>query len=87
MERVGLPVERVIMFNRISRPAWYIRGKILKKTALGRRQMMLFDRFVWLWRRIDSLLPWPSTSLIAIGVKRRHPTLLRRTQNLTDGAL
>jgi len=58
------------MFNRISRPAWYVSGKILKRTSLGRRQMRLFDRFVWLWRRIDQTLPWPSTSLIAIGVKK-----------------
>jgi hypothetical protein len=32
--------------------------------------MRLFDRFVWLWRKIDRALPWPSTSLIAIGVKK-----------------
>lgn len=69
MERAGLPVEKVIMFNRISRPAWYVSGRILKRKALGRGQMHVFDHFVWLWRRIDSWLPWPSTSLIAIGVK------------------
>lgn len=70
MEQAGLPVERVIMFNRISRPGWYITGRIFKSKALSPRQMRLFDRFVWLWRRIDARLPWPSTSLIAIGVKR-----------------
>jgi glycosyltransferase involved in cell wall biosynthesis len=70
MEQIGFDVERVIMFNRISRPAWYISGKILRRTALGRRQMRLFDRFVWLWRKIDRLLPWPSTSLIVVGVKK-----------------
>jgi 2-polyprenyl-3-methyl-5-hydroxy-6-metoxy-1,4-benzoquinol methylase len=70
MEQTGFQVEQVIMFNRISRPAWYISGKVFKRTSLGRRQMRLFDRFVWLWRRIDRGLPWPSTSLIAIGVKK-----------------
>ena len=70
METCGLQVERVIMFNRISRPAWYVSGRIFKRTALGRGQMKLFDKFVWLWRRIDPLLPWPSTSLIAIGIKK-----------------
>ncbi|MBZ5523745.1 MAG: glycosyltransferase [Acidobacteriia bacterium] len=70
MESTGLPVEQMMMFNRISRPAWYVSGRILKSTALGARQMRLFDRFVWLWRRMDPLLPWPSTSLIAIGVKK-----------------
>lgn len=69
MEETGFQVERIIMFNRISRPAWFLSGRVLKRTALNRRQMRLFDRFVWLWRKIDRLLPWPSTSLIAIGVK------------------
>jgi SAM-dependent methyltransferase len=69
MEQTGFHVERVIMFNRISRPAWFFSGKVLKRTALNRRQMRLFDRFVWLWRKIDHLLPWPSISLIAVGVK------------------
>jgi SAM-dependent methyltransferase len=70
MEQAGFQVERVIMFNRVSRPAWYISGRIFKRTALGRRQMKLFDRFVWLWRRIDRILPWRSISLIAVGVKK-----------------
>lgn len=70
MERAGLPVQTMIQFNRISRPAWYVNGRILKRTTLKRGQMRLFDRFVWLWRRIDSWLPWPSTSLIAVGKKR-----------------
>jgi SAM-dependent methyltransferase len=70
MEQTGFQVERIIMFNRISRPAWYVSGRILKRTALGRRQRKLFDRFVWLWRRIDRILPWRSTSLIAVGVRK-----------------
>ena len=28
-----------------------------------------FDRFVWLWQRIDPKLPWPPVSLIAVGVR------------------
>jgi glycosyltransferase involved in cell wall biosynthesis len=70
MERSGLHVENVIMFNRISRPPWYISGRIFKRKTLSPFQMRLFDRFVWLWRRLDSWLPWPSVSLIAVGTKR-----------------
>jgi hypothetical protein len=32
-------------------------------------QMKLFDKMVWLWRKIDRYLPWPPTSIIGIGVK------------------
>lgn len=69
MERVGFRVDRILNFNRISRPPWYVSGRILKRTTLGTGQMKLFDRFVWLWRRIDASLPWPPTSIIAIAVK------------------
>ena len=70
MEACGFHVEKIIMFNRISRPAWYVSGRIFKRKALGRAQMRLFDKFVWLWRKIDHWLPWRSTSLIAIGLKK-----------------
>ena len=69
MEQVGFQVERILDFNRISRPPWYVSGRILKRTTLGSGQMKIFDRFVWFWRKIDSRLPWPPTSIIAIGMK------------------
>jgi hypothetical protein len=31
--------------------------------------LAVFDRLVWLWRRIDRFLPWGPTSLIGVGVK------------------
>ena len=70
MQQAGFDVEKVIEFNRVSRPAWYLNGRILKKRKISRFQLRNFDRFVWLWRRIDHLLPWPATSLIVIGVKK-----------------
>lgn len=69
MEETGFRVERIVDFNRISRYPWYISGRILKKKSLSVGQMKLFDRFVWLWRKIDGSLPWPPTSIIGIGVK------------------
>ncbi|HJT88875.1 MAG TPA: bifunctional glycosyltransferase/class I SAM-dependent methyltransferase [Bryobacteraceae bacterium] len=69
MEAAGFHVEQILEFNRVSRPGWYVSGRILKSTALSPRGMALFDRFVWLWRRLDGVLPWPATSIIAIGSK------------------
>ena len=69
MEQAGFRVERILDFNRISRPAWYVTGHLLKRKKLSRFQLYVFDRFVWLWRRIDRWLPWPPTSIIAIGAK------------------
>ena len=64
-------MERILDFNRISRPPWYVTGRLLRRKTLSRFQLALFDRLVWLWRRIDAHLPWPSTSIIAVAVKDR----------------
>jgi glycosyltransferase involved in cell wall biosynthesis/ubiquinone/menaquinone biosynthesis C-methylase UbiE len=69
MEQAGFRVERILKFNHISRPGWYVTGRILKKQTLSPLMLKIFDRLVWLWRRIDHRLPWPATSIIAIGVK------------------
>jgi glycosyltransferase involved in cell wall biosynthesis len=69
MEATGYRVEEILEFNRISRPGWWLNGKVLKRAALGRFQLKVFDRLVWLWRRIDRRLPWQPTSIIAIGAK------------------
>jgi len=69
MEDAGLRVEKIIPFNRVTRPGWFLNGKVLKKTTFGRFQLWVFDHLVWLWRRIDKWLPWPPVSLIGIGVK------------------
>ena len=73
MESTGFVVDRILEFNRISRPSWYVAGRIFKQTTLRPMQLKLFDRLVWLWRRIDTSLPWPPTSIIAIGIKKNQP--------------
>jgi hypothetical protein len=51
----------------VTRPGWWLNGRVLKRRTLGRAQLWLFDRTVWLWRRVDGRLPWRGVSLIAIG--------------------
>ena len=66
MEQAGFDVELILSFNRVSRPSWYIKAVLLKQSRIARYQIKMFDRMVWLWRRIDRFLPWPPTSIIAI---------------------
>jgi SAM-dependent methyltransferase len=68
-DQVGFEIERIIEFNRISRPGWYITGKLMQRSRISRLQLHVFDRLVWLWRRIDRFLPWKPTSLIVIAAK------------------
>jgi glycosyltransferase involved in cell wall biosynthesis/phospholipid N-methyltransferase len=67
MEEAGFQVERVLHFNRITRPGWYLNGRILRRTSFGKFQLRVFDWLVPLWRVIDSWIPWPSVSIIGIG--------------------
>ncbi len=69
MEKAGLEVERVLHFNRVTRPGWFVNGRVLKRRHFSRSQLWFFDRLVWLWRRIDRLLPWPAVSVVAIARK------------------
>jgi 2-polyprenyl-3-methyl-5-hydroxy-6-metoxy-1,4-benzoquinol methylase len=68
-EAAGLVVEQVLHFNRITRPGWYLNGSLLHRRHFDRLQLWIFDHLVWLWRRIDPMVPWPAVSIIAIARK------------------
>ncbi|MBV8553451.1 MAG: glycosyltransferase [Acidobacteriaceae bacterium] len=68
MAAAGFQVEQITFFNRATWPGWYLNSRILRRRTLSRLQLRVFDLLVPVWRRIDSRLPWPATSLIAIGI-------------------
>lgn len=70
LQQAGFRVDRLFDFNRISRPAWFLSSRVLKRHTITKHELSLFNLFVPLWRRIDSFLPWPGVSLIAVGVKQ-----------------
>lgn len=65
----GFEIETMFGFNRPTRPGWWFNGRILRKRRFSRFQLAVFDRMVWLWRRIDRFLPWSPTSLIVVARK------------------
>jgi hypothetical protein len=69
MRAAGFRLETMLEFNRITYPGWYLNGRVLRRRTFSRMQLRLFDRLVPLWRRIDSALPWPPTSIIGVGVR------------------
>ena len=66
IEEAGFHIEQLIDFNRVSRPGWYLNGKLLKRSTISRLQLRIFDALVPLWRKIDTWFPWSSTSLIVV---------------------
>jgi hypothetical protein len=52
------------------RYSWWFTGRVLKRRSSSRAVLWFFERLVWLWRRIDRMLPWPAVSVIGIARKR-----------------
>jgi SAM-dependent methyltransferase len=75
MQEAGFTVDAILRFNRASRPGWWLTGSVMKRRTISRFQLRMFDRMVWLWRRIDGRLPWSPTSIIAIGRKDLTPAV------------
>jgi glycosyltransferase involved in cell wall biosynthesis len=68
-EEAGFVVEHVFSFNRVSLWPWLINGRLLRRKQFGRMQLKIFDSLVWLWRRLDRLLPWPGLSVVGVARK------------------
>ena len=66
LANVGFELQELLRFNRVSRPGWKFTGRVLKSKTLSPVGLRIFDKFVWLWRRIDARLPWEPVSIIAI---------------------
>ena len=70
LESRGFSVEKVYQFNRAGAPPWWVYSKIVRSKRINKLVLKIFDKSVWMWRRIDPLLPWPGLALILIGRKQ-----------------
>ncbi|MBM3726401.1 MAG: glycosyltransferase [Acidobacteria bacterium] len=66
LEGTGFAVETVFTINKIGRPVWWLHSKLLGASQLTKLSLKVFDKTVWLWRRLDTVLPWEGLSLVAI---------------------
>jgi SAM-dependent methyltransferase len=64
--RAGFRVEKVLKFNRIGSPGWWLNGQVLKKETFGFWQVKLLNTLVPFVRPIDRFLPLPHLSWIVI---------------------
>jgi len=62
----GFVIEKTIVLNRMGAAAWRFFGKVLRRRHINKVTLKLFDTTVWLWRRIDSILPWSGLSIVVI---------------------
>lgn len=65
-ESVGFQVKEILAFNRAGSPAWWVNGKLLKRTNFGLLQIKTLNLLVPLFKRLEKWVPLPPLSLIAI---------------------
>jgi glycosyltransferase involved in cell wall biosynthesis len=66
LAQAGFKVSRIHHLNKFGTPAWLLHGRLLRKKHISKITLKLFDKTVWIWRRLDPVLPWHGLSLIAI---------------------
>ena len=78
MESQGLVVDKLIGFNKAGTPPWFAYSKLLGSRTINKPVLKIFDKTVWLWRRLDGLMPWPALSLIVVARKPAAPAAARQ---------
>ena len=69
VEAEGFETAELSELNRVGKPAWWLYGKALGRSKINKVTLKLFDKTVWLWRRIDAIFPWSGLSLIVVAHK------------------
>jgi glycosyltransferase involved in cell wall biosynthesis len=65
-QRAGFVVEQIIKFNRPGVAGWWLNGKLLRRRKFGLAQIRLLNLLTPLFRVVDSWLPLPPLSIIAV---------------------
>jgi hypothetical protein len=55
--------------NKIGALGWLLYGKVLRRRYINKFMLKIFDKTVWIWRRLDAVFPWPALSVVAVGTK------------------
>jgi glycosyltransferase involved in cell wall biosynthesis len=75
LEAEGFAVEKVYNFNKAGTPPWLAYSRLFGSRHINKPVLKIFDKTVWMWRRIDRLMPWPGLSLIIVARKRSDAAL------------
>jgi len=64
--KLGFRIEREHQVNKIGALGWWFSSRILHRPRISRLGLKLWDKSVWLLRRIDAILPWRGLSLVVV---------------------
>ncbi len=69
LETAGFTVETTYSFNKAGAPPWWFYSRLFGSRHINKPVLKVFDKTVWIWRRLDWLMPWPGLSLILVARK------------------
>jgi glycosyltransferase involved in cell wall biosynthesis len=65
----GFTVKRIYQVNKVGRIAWWVSGKLLRRSQINKVLLKAFDKTVWFWSRVDKMIPGRGLSLVSVAVK------------------
>jgi SAM-dependent methyltransferase len=66
VESEGFRVESIGSFNKVAALPWWAYSKMFGAGNISKLVLKIFDKSVWIWRRLDVLIPWPGLSLLVV---------------------
>src|SRR5580658_2131183 len=64
--KLGFRIEQEHQLNKIGAAGWWFSSRVLHRPRISRPALKLWDKSVWLLRRIDPILPWRGLSLVVV---------------------
>ena len=64
--KMGFRIEQERQINKIGTVGWWFSSRVLHRSRISRPGLKLWDKSVWLLRRIDPILPWRGLSLVVV---------------------
>jgi glycosyltransferase involved in cell wall biosynthesis len=65
----GFTVETVDNINKAGTFPWWVYSRVVRSHRISKLVLKLFDKTVWFWSRVNSLMPWKGLSLLVIARK------------------
>lgn len=87
LESQGFDVERSFHFNKAGAPTWWAHSKLFGSKKISRVVLKIFDKTVWIWSRLDPLIPWQGLSLIVLARKREGAALERTARGASQAVV
>jgi len=81
LESQGFVAEGLYDFNRVGAPVWWLYSKLAGSSRINKPALKIFDKTVWIWSRLDRLMPWPGLSLIVLARKPDTPSPSQNRKN------